>query len=417
MLQSHHPKKVFFGAAAVLALALAFGAGYAIRGGDVSGLLLPDVAGNALEPQGVDFSPVWKAWQVIEEKYISASTTAPTTTDEEKVWGMIQGLARSLDDPYTVFLPPEDNERFEEDISGNFSGVGMEIGIEDNTLTVIAPLKGTPAYRAGIEAGDKIIRIDEKETQGMALDTAVKLIRGAKGTNVKLTILRDGVDEPLVIEVTRDTITIPTVNTDPAEGAGLREDSVYVIQLYNFSAVSQTLFRQALRDFVLSGTDKLIIDLRGNPGGYLEASVEMASWFLPVGKAVVTEDFRGEEAQRVHRSRGYDIFNENLKLAILIDRGSASASEILAGALQAHGKATLVGQRSFGKGSVQELVTITPETSLKITVARWLIPDGRSISDGGLTPDIEVEFDRERYDDEGFDTQLERAAQFLKTSK
>lgn len=414
MLNSQNQKYIVSGVIGALFLALAFFAGIYV-GGRAEGATNGFFSGSdATQPAGVDFSPVWKAWQVLDEKYVPASTTE-AVSDQDRVWGMVQGLANALGDPYTVFLPPQDNEVFEEDIRGNFEGVGMEIGIEDNILTVIAPLKDTPAFRAGIKSGDKILRIDEEETRGMTIDEAVQRIRGERGTTIELTVLREGADETMKIEVTRDVITIPTVNTDPEEGAGLREDGVYVIQLYNFSAVSQGLFRQALRDFIESGTDKLVIDLRGNPGGYLQAAVDMASWFLPVGKPVVIEDYGGEERQ-VHRSRGYDVFNDNLKLVILVDRGSASASEILAGALRAHDEATLIGQTTFGKGSVQELVPITEDTSLKVTVARWLTPDGTSISQNGITPDIEVEFDPEAYEN-GVDTQLERAARFLITGE
>ena len=187
---------------------------------------------------------------------------------------------------------------------------------------------------------------------------------------------------------------------------------MFVISLHNFSAISANLFRDALREFIESGTDKMILDLRGNPGGFLEAAIDMASWYLPAGKMVVTEDFGDNGKPRVHRSKGYNIFTDKLKMAILINQGSASASEILAGALQQHGKATLVGTRSFGKGSVQELVKITPDTSLKVTVARWLTPNGSSISDGGLSADVEVEFTTEDFE-AGEDPQLDKAVELL----
>jgi carboxyl-terminal processing protease len=168
------------------------------------------------------------------------------------------------------------------------------------------------------------------------------------------------------------------------------ENGVFLIELYNFSANSPNLFRAALRQFIESGSDKMIFDLRGNPGGFLEAAIDMASWYLPAGKVVVREDFGGARSEKVYRSRGYDIFTDNLKFAILVNGGSASASEILAGALSEHDKAILIGEKTFGKGSVQELINITPNTSLKITVARWLTPNGRSISEEGITPDILV---------------------------
>jgi carboxyl-terminal processing protease len=366
---------------------------------------MPVATDRNLSPAVIDFSPLWKAWNTINEKFVPATTTG-AITDEEKLYGAIQGLAGSLGDPYTVFLPPEDTEIFEADISGNFEGVGMEIGIRDSTLTVIAPLKDNPAARAGIMAGDKVLKIDDISTDGMTIDKAVKLIRGEVGTAVLLTILRDGEDELLEIEVIRGVIQIPTIDTE------LRDDGVFVIQLYNFSAISTNLFRDALREFIISGTDKMILDLRGNPGGFLEAAIDMASWFLPAGKVVVTEDFGENGSSRIHRSKGYNIFTDKLKMVILMNQGSASASEILAGALSQHGKAKLVGARSFGKGSVQELVDITPNTSLKVTVARWLTPNGASISDGGLSPDIEVDFTKEDFE-AGKDPQLKKAVELL----
>jgi len=361
--------------------------------------------GEILQPVGVDFSPVWKAWNTINNKFVPSSTSTKTS-NEDKIWGMVSGLAGSLEDPYTVFLPPADSEIFEDDISGNFEGVGMEIGMRNGVLTVIAPLKDTPADRAGIMSGDSILRIDGDPTDRLTIDEAVKLIRGEGGTPVTFTIARDGEGEFLEIEVIRAIIEIPTIQTEH------RGDGVFVIELYNFSALSPSLFRKALREFVLTGSNKLLLDLRGNPGGFLEAAVDMASWFLPTGEVVLREDFGKNAKTSIHRSKGYNIFNDNLKMVILINRGSASASEILAGALKEHGIATLVGEKSFGKGSVQELVKITPETSLKLTIARWLTPNSVSISDGGLAPDIEVTVTPEDTE-AGIDPQLNKAVEIL----
>src|SRR3989344_3208556 len=285
------------------------------------------------KPLVVDFSPFWKAWNILQEKYVPASSTQPAVNDQDKVWGAISGLAGSYEDPYTVFLPPTQNEIFEADVRGNFGGVGMEIGIQEGVLTVIAPLKNTPAYRAGVKAGDKIVQIGERSTYNLTTEESVSLIRGEAGTAIEITVIREGQSEPLKFNLVRETINIPTINTE------LRKDGVFVIELYNFSADSPNLFRRALREFINSRTDKLLLDLRGNPGGYLEASVDMASWFLPAGKAVVREDFGGKREEIVHRSRGYDIFTDKLKMVILVDNGSASASEILAGALQEHSRA------------------------------------------------------------------------------
>lgn len=404
----------------IVSAVLAFGAGLVIGNESVSNAFMPAFAAEALfpaeQPENVDLVPLWRAWQTIDERYVptgvnatSSTTTDPTGFDDpqKRIWGMIQGMASSLDDPYTVFLPPSDAEIFQDDISGAFEGVGMEIAIRENTLTVVSPLKGTPAFEAGLESGDKIIEIDGESTKGISIDKAVKRIRGERGTTVAFTVIRDGAPEPLEIDVTRDVINIPTLNNE------LRNDGVYVIELLNFSAVSSNLFRNALRDFVQSGSNMLILDLRGNPGGFLGAAVDMGSWFLPSGKVIVTEDYGDKRDPIVHRSRGYDIFTDNLKMVILVNRGSASASEILAGALHDYDIAQLVGTRTFGKGSVQELVDITPETALKITVARWLLPDGNAIPHDGLEPDVVVEMSEEDVT-EGRDPQLERAAEILK---
>lgn len=358
--------------------------------------------------QNVDFSPFWRVWSILDERYISSASTTPegAGTTQNRVWGAIRGMVESVGDPYTTFFLPVESKIFESDISGNFEGVGMEIGVRDGVLTVIAPIKGTPAFRAGVKTGDKIIRINDVSTERLSTDEAVKRIRGKVGTKVTFTILREGEKEPLTISVTRAVIDIPTIDTV------LRGDGIFVIKLFNFSAISPNLFRNALREFIKTRSNKLIIDLRGNPGGFLEASVDMASWFLPTGKVVVQEEFKNSKELVVHRSKGYDIFNKNLKVVVLIDGGSASASEILAGALAEHGIAKLVGTKSFGKGSVQELVKITPETSLKVTIARWLTPLGHSISDGGLAPDFEVKISSED-SAKGVDLQMKKAVELL----
>ena len=354
----------------------------------------------------VDFAPFWKAWNLIDQNYVITNGTSTNKVDAQtRVYGAIQGMTSSLGDPYTTFFPPVESKNFNQEIQGQIEGVGMEVGIKDDVLTVIAPVKGTPAYRAAIKPGDKITKIDEKPTNGLSSDEAISLIRGKKGTTVKLTVVRTGVKEPFELSIVRDVINIPTVDTDT-------KGDVFIIHLYSFSAISPNLFRESLREFVDSGKYKLIIDLRGNPGGYLEAAIDMASWFLPAGKVVVKEDFRNQQDAQVYRSKGYNIFNDNLKLIVLIDGGSASASEILAGALHEQGVATLVGEQSFGKGSVQQLFDITPDTSLKVTIAKWLTPNGNSISHNGITPDVVVKFDEEAFK-KGVDNQMVKALEIL----
>ncbi len=342
-----------------------------------------DLFGTGTQPGSINMGQFWQAWNVLDEHFVQvhASTTLPT--DEEKIYGAIAGLTASYGDPYTVFLPPEDAQIFNDDISGSFGGVGMDLAQKEGRVTVVAPLKGSPAEAAGVRSGDVVLAVNGTSTESMSVDQAVKIIRGPKGTTVALTMSRAGVAQPFVVKIVRDTITIPVIN------AYARGDGVFVIELYSFSQNSAELFRGALRQFFLSGQTKMILDLRGNPGGYLDAAVDMASYFLPVGDVVVTEDYKGKASNIAHRSLGYNVFaNKQLSMAILVDQGSASASEILAGALQQHGVGKLVGQRTFGKGSVQQLVDLGNGAELKITVARWLTPNGTSISDGGLTPDF-----------------------------
>ncbi len=358
-----------------------------------------------------DFSTFWKVWNTINEKYPKAEKI----TDQNRVYGAVSGLVSSLNDPYSVFFNPDEAKSFEDEIAGNFSGVGMEVGIKDKTLTVIAPLKDTPAYRAGMKPGDKILKIDKTVTSGLSIEKAIKLIRGEKGTTVILTIFREGDKDPMEVKIVRDTINIPTLDTE------LRPDGIFVIKLYSFSANAASLFRNAIQKFVESKTDKLLLDLRGNPGGYLDSAVDISSWFLGSGKTVVTEDYGDNKKPEVFRSRGYNMFSDKLKFVILIDSGSASASEIVAGAMQDNGRAKLVGSQSFGKGSVQEAIHVTPDTLLKITVAKWLTPKGVSISEKGLTPDYVVENKKPArnatHPDAGGDPQLDKAVELLLSGK
>ena len=356
----------------------------------------------------VDFAPFWKAWKILDTNFVGATSTAKNT-DQKKVWGAIEGLAASYGDPYTTFFPPEDLKLFEGDIQGNFEGVGIEIDVKDGILTVVSPLKGTPADKAGMRAKDKIIKINGTSTIGMSSQDATKLIRGPKGTPVVFTVNRDG--KELEIKVVRDVIDVPIVV------AKKRDDGIFVIQITSFAANSADKFKDALREFVNSKSDRLILDVRGNPGGYLEAAVDIASWFLPSSDVVVSENFGDKNKQPdVFKSKGYNIFTDKLKMIMLVDEGSASASEILAGALKEHGKATLVGEKTFGKGSVQELIPLTDDSSLKVTIAHWFTPNGVSISKNGIEPDVIVKMtDADRT--AGKDPQLDKAAEILNSGQ
>jgi len=352
-----------------------------------------------------DLTEFWKVWDLLDDKF-AQSGTSTQYTDQERLQGAIDGMVDALGDPYTVYLPPAEASAFNEDVSGNFSGVGMEVGLRDKLVTVISPLPNTPAENAGIVAGDVLVKIDDRTTENMSIDEAVKLIRGEQGTVVTLEVYREGEMEFLTIPITRDNIDIPTVKSEQVGDS-------FIIAIYSFNAVAQEQVAVALQEYLSSDATKLIVDVRGNPGGFLQSAVNIASYFLPGGKVVVSEEFSDASQNDVFRSRGRQVQNftpENL--VVLVDGGSASASEILAGALQDHGVATIIGAQTFGKGSVQELVPVKDGSSLKVTVARWLTPNGTSISKEGLTPDILIaRTPQQRVADE--DPQKEAALRFL----
>ena len=352
-------------------------------------------------PETVNFSLFWEAWNKVRDTYVN-----PADFDTQKlIYGAISGMVKSLDDPYTVFFTPNQNKEFLEDVGGRFEGVGMEIDIKDNQLQVVAPLEGTPAERAGIRAGDKILEIGDRSTADITVEEAVSLIRGKKGTEVALQISRKGWDAPKEFKIERDVIIVPSLKLE------FKDDIAY-LKLYQFSENANSDFAKAAAQILNSSANKIVLDLRNNPGGYLEVAQNIAGWFLEKGQAVVTEDFRDEENKLVYRASG----NSSLldyPLAVLINQGSASASEILAAALRDNRGTKLVGETSFGKGSVQELVTLTDGSSLKITVADWLTPKGEHIKKVGLKPDFEVKLTEEDVT-EGKDPQLEKAIEILK---
>lgn len=372
---------------ALLFASAAFFSGISIGNGMAGGVSnkanLFSFLSDKSEAEEVDLSEFWRVWHLMEEKFVHSSSTKGIS-DEDRVYGAISGMVASFGDPYTTFLPPEESNQFNEDISGNFGGVGMEVGMRNSLITVVAPLPDTPAEEAGIVAGDVILEIDGMSTEGLNIDEAVKRIRGEVGTEVVLTVYREGEFEFKEITITRGNITIPTIDTEIVDG-------VFIIRLYNFNAISEMKMQEALRQYVQSGADRLVLDLRGNPGGFLQSAVAIGSYFLPTGKVIVREHFGGDTEEQVYRSQGkvIDDFDPD-SFVVLIDGSSASASEILAGALKEHGVATAIGATTFGKGSVQELVSVN-DASLKVTVARWLTPEGHSISENGLDPNITIE--------------------------
>ncbi len=354
-------------------------------------------------PQEVDFSLFWEVWHKLQDKFVDKGKF-----DVQKmIYGAISGMVRSLEDPYTVFLNPEETKKFIEDIRGTFEGVGMEIGIRKGQLQVIAPLEGTPAQKAGLRAGDKIIEIDGKPTIDITIDEAVNLIRGEKGTEVTLTIFRKEWEKTKEIKIVREIIEIPSLKWE------IKENNIAYLKLYHFSEKASFDFAKAAIEIINSPAQKIILDLRNNPGGYLEVAQEISGWFLKKGQTVVIEDFGFQKEKKEYKSKGPTLLLP-YPIVVLINQGSASGSEILAGALRDNRGVLLIGEKSFGKGSVQELERLRGESSLKITIARWLTPKGELITEKGLEPDIKVEITEEDYEKER-DPQLDKAIEIIKS--
>ncbi len=352
---------------------------------------------NEIEERA-DFGVFWEAWRMIEGKY-----TLEDLDYEKMVHGAVSGMVDSLGDPYTVFLSPQDKVMFEQDMKGSFSGIGAEIGFRDKFLTIIAPLKGSPAEKAGLLSGDKILKVDELEIIGMNIDEAVSIIRGEKGTIVKLTIGRDGLDELKEIEIIRDIIRIETVEWE------IKNKNIAYIRISQFKEETVDEFDSQIDDIIVNDPKGIIIDLRNNPGGYVSTLEDIASRFLNNGDIIFVEDFGNKK--EVYKASGNNKFN-NIPIVVLINEGSASASEILAGALKDNNGAKLVGKTTFGKGLVQEMQNLKDGSALKITVAKWLTPSGLDINKDGIKPDYEVEMTLEDYEND-MDPQLEKALDIL----
>ena len=369
-----------------------FGAGY--LSGKTTCLPLP--------PADADMALFWQTWHTLEGKFADKDKI-----DHQKmVYGAISGMVSSLGDPYTSFFDPPDTKQFVEDTSGSFEGVGMEIGIKQQQLRVVTPLENSPAKKAGIRAGDAIIKIDGKAAAGMTTDEAVKLIRGPKGTDVVLTLYREEWKDTKDFKLTRDIINVPSLKWE------IKNGDVAHIQLYQFTEKASGDFKAAAVDIINSPAKSIILDVRNNPGGYLSVSQDIAGLFLNKGQ-VVTHEKSGDGSDNVdYLSEGPSILAK-YPVVVLINEGSASASEILAGALRDNREIKLVGNKSFGKGSVQQLIPFADGSSLKVTIAKWYTPKGDQISEVGLTPDVEVDKTAED-ETKNLDPQLDKAIEIVK---
>ncbi len=357
---------------------------------------------SANPPKNLDFSLFWDVWNCLKDYYVKSSNL----DNQQIIYGAISGLVNSLNDPYSVFLTPEDAQKFNEDVKGSFSGIGIEIGIKNNVLTVIAPIKDTPAFRAGLRAGDKILAIDNELTDGLMLDEAVKKIRGEKGTNVTLTIMRNSFDEPKDFVIKRDVINVPALELS------FLDNNIAYLQLLNFNENSANEFYKAVMQINKKKSPGIILDLRNNPGGYLEISVDIASYFLNKGEIVLRERGNDNREKLYYSSEKRPSLKE-IPLVILTNEGTASAAEILAGALRDNRNIKIIGEKSFGKGSVQSLLPLKDNSMLKITIAEWFTPNGTAINDKGLEPDIKIVLTEDDWNNNK-DPQLDKAKEIIK---
>lgn len=350
----------------------------------------------------VNFDLFWQVWSTVKNEYVEKNIS-----DKDLFYGALEGMVASLKDPYSVFLKPEISKEFSDELSGEFEGIGAEIGLKKDRLTVISPLPGTPAEKSGLRSGDKIYAINGEDTSGMFLDAAVNKIRGKKGTEVTLTVMRNNSKEPKEIKIIRDAIKYDSVRWE------MEDNGMAYIKVLHYNTDTEGKFSQAVNEVLKKNPKGIILDLRGNPGGFLDAAVKMASAWVEEG-IIVTEKYSDND-KKEHNAVGKARLGD-IKTAVLINGGSASGSEIVAGALKDHGKAVLIGEKTFGKGSVQSLENFEDGSSLKLTVAKWLTPNGTCINEKGVEPDIEIEMTDEDYNNDK-DPQMNKAVEILSGKK
>ncbi|MDO8739985.1 MAG: S41 family peptidase [Candidatus Woesearchaeota archaeon] len=394
---SFNKRKIFLFLGLIVAFLLVFGVGFYIGQKQV---VCPICA-----PTNIDLSLFWDAYYKLQENFVDS-----TKLDTQKIiYGAISGMTNSLGDPYTNFFNPTEAKKFEQDLSGSFDGIGVEIGLKKNQLTIIAPMENTPGKKAGLRAGDVIISINGKSTSDMDIDEAVDLIRGTKGTEVTLTIFRDDWKDTKDIKIIRDTINIPSSDWK------LKDGDIAYVRIHLFDGSLSSNFNKIALEILKSPAKRIVLDLRNNPGGYLEVARDISGWFLKKDQVVTIENFGENKDKKYYKTDGNANFSE-YPIVVLINQGSASASEILSGALRDNRKIKLIGEKSFGKGSVQQVLELRDGSMIKITVAKWLTPNGNSISEVGLTPDIKIELTDKDFEDNK-DPQLDKALEIIKNLK
>lgn len=341
-----------------------------------------------------------EVWSLLHNEYLEKSSI----DDQDLFYGAIAGMVRALDDPHSMFFDPQVTKEFNQELEGSFFGIGAEIGRRNGDLVIIAPLANTPAERAGLKPGDRILAVDGKDMTGISSGEAVTYIRGAKGTEVVLTIFPKNSEVAKQVSIIRDEIDIPSV-------IYRTEDDIAIVEITHFNDDTDKRFDNAVQQILNNNPSGIIIDLRNNPGGYLTTAVDIASYWLEPNQVVVRETFSDKRNDFDYKSAKKNSL-AHFKTIVLVNEGSASASEILAGALQDYELATIVGMTTFGKGSVQQLMDLQDKSSVKLTVARWLTPNGRTIDKEGIVPDYEVDFTIEEYENE-LDPQLDKAKELI----
>lgn len=345
------------------------------------------------------FETFWEVWQDIQDEYVKQPVN-----ESDLYYGAMSGLIRSLDDPYSEFYDPKLASEFNEELAGTFSGIGAEVALKNNLLVIVAPLDGSPAQRSGLRPGDIVVAIDGEETFSLSLDQSVSKIRGDEGTQVVLTVVR-GETEPQDITVTRGTIENTAIRWELLDGG------IAHLKFTSFDEDAENLLNKFIRQEVEKDkVNAVILDMRNNPGGFLDTAIEVASEWVEQGIILRERDNLGEERQ--HHARGRARLS-SIPTVVLINEGSASASEIVAGALQDYGIAQLVGQTTFGKGSVQKYQTLEDGSAYRLTVAEWYTPLERAINEVGVSPDIEIELTEDDFNNDR-DPQLDRALELLK---
>lgn len=351
------------------------------------------------DPKDVDLDIFWETWHLMESNFLREENL----TTKQQVYGATKGLVDSLEDPYSVFMSPDETEEFEESMSGEFEGIGAEIGIREENIVIVTPLKGSPAEIAGLRSGDMIYEVDGESVHGWSVFQAVAKIRGPKGEPVTLTILREGERKPIDITIVRDNIAYETLRWEI-------QDEIAVISIYQFGDKIESEFQTALEEITLESPKGVIVDLRNNGGGLLDAAIDIIGEFVSDKIVVKTRGRKFGDSGDL-RSPKNGAWQE-LPLIVLVNEGSASASEIFAGAVQDYNRGLLLGTKTFGKGTVQNLIPLTDGSSLKVTVAEWLTPNGRSIQEAGIEPDETIERTSEDIDAD-YDPVLERALDLI----